>query len=865
MRLSFFGRHLHNQIVMPLLAVSFVVALVATVVGVTELSRVIGTWVDGNIKQTMSSVSARFRDSRQLAEAHGSLIAEDARLRAAISGGYSGPGRRFDGREANRFLVQIRPAVNHDNLMLIDSSGTVVASTGQLGIPSGDRPLPPRYVRWTGLGMTFTSLVNLSGRDTMTTFQRVLGPDGEHWSLVISDVMDADRLGQLLGGLGSAFAYFDGDGKLVAKYIDPTGVSAEDVADLSAGLRADDPKVAAALVEQGRSLEDLAVHGRSYRMLARPVGFDPTLDPAEGRGSILAVVSTDVQDQAGTATVRLIAFWSIFAVIVLTSVGLFVAQRVSAPLAQLSNSAHLVAEGDFSHRVAVSGSNEVSALAESFNQMTDSLRQRTEGVTKKVLELATLYEMSRALGSTLDLNTLLDSVLDSAMRIFSVESGYVVLRDRNTERLELRAWRGTQGGRPDERALRNSMSEWVSREGRPLIYNPPLDGQGTRQIDNVTGATAALCVPLVSNEGVIGAVTVGSRDPAFRFTSDDVRLLSTIANHATIAIGNIELFSSLQEAYVSTVRSLAAAVDAKDPYTRGHSDRVAEYSLAVAEKLDLSTDQRVALEMAAYLHDIGKIGIREEILLKPGRLDDVEMEQMRHHPLIGANILKPVAFPWAIAPIVRHHHEHWDGAGYPAGLRGEEIPLLARILAAADACEAMTSDRPYRRGRTVEEAVEELRRCSGTQFDPRVVDAFVLVLREELERGGDVARRLVEEIQLDEARAIFVAICDGMLSSFRRLGGPRLSANLESELNRYFTAEGMPYSFSGGRLTGRWSNDTPRDRELQHMRTAVSILSTSMSRTSGHSLVDGFYSDALDGLSERMGQIAGAMELYSKP
>jgi putative nucleotidyltransferase with HDIG domain len=457
-------------------------------------------------------------------------------------------------------------------------------------------------------------------------------------------------------------------------------------------------------------------------------------------------------------------------------------------------------------------------------------------------------------------------VLDSAMRIFNVSTGYVVMKDRDTEQLRLSAWRGTGGTRPDDRAIRSSMCEWVAREGRPLIFNPPAEGEaGVGQIDDVTGATAALCVPLISNEGIIGAVTVGSREPGFRFTSDDVRLLSTIANHATIAVGNIELFSSLQEAYIATVRALAAAVDAKDPYTRGHSDRVSDYSMSIAERLDLSTEQRTALEMAAYLHDIGKIGIREEILLKPGRLSDDEMAQMRHHPLIGANILKPVAFPWAIAPIVRHHHEHWDGRGYPAGLRGEEIPLLARILTAADAYEAMTSDRPYRRGRSADEAVAELKRCSGTQFDPRVVDAFISVLKAEESDRKALAAQIPEEVQADEARAIFVAVCDGMISSFRRLGGPRLSANLESELNRYFLAEELPFSFSGGRLAAKWDGAVSREAELAQMRTVVSSLADVMARTSGNSLVDGFYIDSLATLSGRMRMLAEAMELYRKP
>jgi putative nucleotidyltransferase with HDIG domain len=363
---------------------------------------------------------------------------------------------------------------------------------------------------------------------------------------------------------------------------------------------------------------------------------------------------------------------------------------------------------------------------------------------------------------------------------------------------------------------------------------------------------------------VIGAIAVGSRDGGFRFSSDDVRLLSTIANHVTIAIGNIELFSSLQEAYLATVRSLAAAVDAKDTYTRGHSDSVAHYANAIAKRLGLSSEQCTALEMAAYLHDIGKIGVREEILLKPGTLDDEEMGQMRHHPLIGANILRPVAFPWPIAPVVRHHHEHFDGSGYPAGLKGEEIPLLARILTVADAYEAMTADRPYRRGRTAEEAVEELHACTATHFDGRVVDAFVEALKEmddvEVGRGT----RAIDEVQPEEAHAIFVAVVDGMFASFRRLGGPRLASNLEAGVNEWFTARAMPFALAAGHLKVDWDAAGSPEMQFEAMRAVLERTAHAMSGTTGRSLVDHFYDEAVSGLSERMRHLAVHLDLYSR-
>ena len=461
--------------------------------------------------------------------------------------------------------------------------------------------------------------------------------------------------------------------------------------------------------------------------------------------------------------------------------------------------------------------------------------------------------MSRALGSTLDMDDLLGSVLDSALRIFDLDVGYIALRDKDTGQLVVRAVRGSDTVPSD--VVRSSMSEWVVREGRPLIFNPDTSGSRTGQADPITGARAALCVPLVSSEGTIGAITVGCIEDEYRFNSDDVRLLSTIGNHVTIAIGNIELFSSLQDAYLATVRSLAAAVDAKDTYTRGHSDRVAGYAIRIAEEMGLAHDQRIALEMAAYLHDIGKIGVPEEILLKPGSLSDDEMVQMRHHPLIGANILKPVAFPWAITPIVRHHHECWDGSGYPANLRGEEIPLLARILTVADSFEAMTADRPYRAGRSEAEAIEELDRCSGSQFDPRIVAAFTRILQEEESEKQSHASDS-DEVGPEEVRAIFAALVDGVLASFRKLGGPRLAGNVESQLDRTFVDAGTSFRVLHGRITFTSNVSASPDGEVHRMREALGKVDELMARVSGDTLVDHFYQDALAGFSGRMHRLA---------
>jgi putative nucleotidyltransferase with HDIG domain len=340
-----------------------------------------------------------------------------------------------------------------------------------------------------------------------------------------------------------------------------------------------------------------------------------------------------------------------------------------------------------------------------------------------------LYEISRELNTSLDLDHVLDALLDAAVRLLSAPLGYIVLVDRESGAHFLRCTRGF--GRSAARDRRSSVADWVLAQGRPLVLNP--SDQAGSSADSVTGAAAVIGVPVASVDGVLGVVVVADDAPERHFGSEDVRLLATIANQGATAVANAERYATLQDAYVSTVRSLAAAIDAKDAYTRGHSDRVAEFAALVADRIGLSGDECLALELASYLHDVGKIGVSERVLHKPGRLDDAEFAEISAHPTIGATILEPVEFPWEITPIVRHHHERWDGAGYPSGLAGEAIPLLARILTVADSHEAMVSDRPYRKGMPQADALAELRRCAGTQFDARIVTFFCDALAE---RGG---------------------------------------------------------------------------------------------------------------------------------
>ncbi len=191
---------------------------------------------------------------------------------------------------------------------------------------------------------------------------------------------------------------------------------------------------------------------------------------------------------------------------------------------------------------------------------------------------------------------------------------------------------------------------------------------------------------------------------------------------------NIALYDNLKQSFIATLLSLVSAIEAKDAYTQQHSTRVTEYAVRIAEKVGCCAEDIEMLRSTAPLHDIGKIGIQDHILNKPGRLTDEEFDMIRSHPMIGVNIVAPLGLDDQELAIIRNHHERWDGRGYPDRLEGEAIPLVARILAVADSFDAMSSDRAYRSALPLDVCFDEIRKNSGTQFDPRIAEIALEVL-----------------------------------------------------------------------------------------------------------------------------------------
>ena len=269
--------------------------------------------------------------------------------------------------------------------------------------------------------------------------------------------------------------------------------------------------------------------------------------------------------------------------------------------------------------------------------------------------------------------------------------------------------------------LSGLIMEVVSDEIPLLVSN----NNGTRGLP--PDLRSAMVVPLEIREKVFGVLTAALRQGDNRFTEKDLFYFSFMAKSAAHSIENLALYENIYENLFATLYAFVNAVEARDLYTREHSSRVTGISMIIGKQMGCSVEELDVLNFAGHLHDIGKIGIRDDILLKPGRLTDEEFEKIKEHPAIGANILKQMGFWEKEREIIRCHHERFDGTGYPGGLRQEQIPLLARILSVADVYDAMASDRAYRKRMEEELILKIINEGVGTQFDPQVVAAFMEV------------------------------------------------------------------------------------------------------------------------------------------
>lgn len=348
--------------------------------------------------------------------------------------------------------------------------------------------------------------------------------------------------------------------------------------------------------------------------------------------------------------------------------------------------------------------------------------------------LTTLFKISHTISSSLELDSIVEKLADSTQSALNASMVAIMLFDDESGSLILESLAGNSGGWHvdvgDEIDLSSDNLKQLASSRKPLHAGG--DGEATSTLAALAPPDAqSILVGRLSSRGKLLGIMVAASEQQQAFSEAGKKeLFIDINNQASMAIDNAGMYKQLEDTFWDTIRSLAEAIDAKDSYTRGHSDRVALYAEALARKIRLEGDLLDAVRYAGYLHDTGKIGVPDAILHKAGRLTDQEYTLIMNHPVLSHKIIEPVDFLCDVKPLVLYHHERIDGAGYPNGLKGDEIPLGARIIGIADAFEAMTSDRPYRKALSQEAAIDELRICAGTQFDSDLVEAFIEVLEE---------------------------------------------------------------------------------------------------------------------------------------
>ncbi|MBI1921633.1 MAG: HD domain-containing protein [Geobacter sp.] len=372
-----------------------------------------------------------------------------------------------------------------------------------------------------------------------------------------------------------------------------------------------------------------------------------------------------------------------------------------------------------------------AALSVSHMKLYDESLEMALDLARRIDVILTLDEINKSISSSLSREKILDTAMERIDRIIPCtmvavlqekDSKFLVTASRwNGEGMPavLRPGTGVDIGR--------TVAGSAFRNGKSCSVEALGQKRKTGEIEKEVakgGISSLLAVPITAQGKSKGVLLLGDRQ-AGGFVAEEILIIEKIAVQIAVALENARLYEELHTLFISTVTSLANAIDAKSPWTKGHSERVMHSAANIAREMNQSEEMVERVRLGGLLHDVGKIGIIEALLEKPARLSDEEFPPMRLHPEKGVAILAPIEQLHDVLPGILYHHERFDGSGYPKGLKGEGIPLEARIVAVADAFDAMISERPYKNAYPLNQAIIELRRCSGKQFDPKVVEALI--------------------------------------------------------------------------------------------------------------------------------------------
>ncbi len=337
----------------------------------------------------------------------------------------------------------------------------------------------------------------------------------------------------------------------------------------------------------------------------------------------------------------------------------------------------------------------------------------------KIKELSILYAISEAFQDITDTQVTFQRLAELAREIVGAKSSSFTILDGESYRTSVKTVNaGDEEHHPDVRcAIDDRTLDRLIRERKPILLHDAQSG---------------IVIPVFIKNELLGLLSVWEKQERLRFTEEEVLLLLTLCRKAALSLENQFLYESLYQNLLETLKALVMTLEARDPYTRAHSQRVSHYATALAARMGCSKEEQDIVTVAGFLHDIGKVGICDAILLKTEPLTPAEYETIKTHPIIGEQIVQHLGYFSRERSIIRHHHEWWDGRGYPDGLTQHNIPFLARVLTVADAFDAITSNRPYRAGRPFREALEELDCWAGIQFDTDAVGAFRQVIESDL-------------------------------------------------------------------------------------------------------------------------------------
>jgi putative nucleotidyltransferase with HDIG domain len=389
------------------------------------------------------------------------------------------------------------------------------------------------------------------------------------------------------------------------------------------------------------------------------------------------------------------------------------------PLEKLKEGALRLARRDFDSRVSVNSHDEFMDLADTFNMSASALGRQFNA-------MEAMAEIDHTIHTSLNIQSIVNTALKRMCTFFSCNAIFLgLVNERKPDALQVFSYIPS-----DESQIVEEFQTVTSNDMRTLsepfdyfLLDPKNDFPSYLPERIIETASNFIVMPLYHGSTFFGILCMGHKT-AHSYSDDDLAHSERLSNQVALALSNAQLIGDLESLNWGTLEALARTVDAKSKWTAGHTERVAELSVKIARVMGCNDRAVDILHRAAFLHDIGKIGVPAAILDKPGKLSDEEYDKVKEHPVIGAKILEPIDAYIDTIPIILQHHERFDGKGYPQGISGEEITLGARILSVADVYDALISNRPYRQGWVEERVLKLLREESGRQFDPNVIDAF---------------------------------------------------------------------------------------------------------------------------------------------